>query len=435
MSNNNYKKIILDRRSYDAKTISTYNVIGAYVVDIYYNYLFAEAKKMKNSNKVASITEGYRHAVFAFISAIDNKSKSYKPRHYENLLIGINNYFTKWTSMTTLTLFDCIDRITCEFIPTDYYKSLNRDQKRNILRIILTNSIREFSKCVVTEYLNHIIDNHDEPANVEALKNKIVDILILERESFYQKFLDSNIGKTDKIDKGIVEKMQAENRTLNNENAELKNRNKTMESEIRVRIQQLQQLLDKYKLLNKKYQGATEELEKIKASRFNNNTTMAHSLPIVLHNNPAYNNPVDDETDSENDYIPEKELASQSIQEPIQEPVKEPVKELVKESVKESVQEKPPKSNKSNKNNTKSVKLPPKKSTKSNIEVNSEDNSDNKTAKKKIDESDNFDLQHKEKIEEEQKINTIIDDKLNKANTSVKLIGMMGEEPSLNDIY
>jgi hypothetical protein len=131
------KNQLFDKSSYSSRTLSVYQIVAAYLVDIYYNHLYTEAIKFRNDGKVPSITEGYRHASFAFVSALDNKSKgSYKVEHYNKLLIGINEYFILWTSFSSLTLSECMDKITREFVPDDVYPSLDKDQKRNILRVV-----------------------------------------------------------------------------------------------------------------------------------------------------------------------------------------------------------------------------------------------------------------------------------------------------------
>lgn len=258
---------VLDRSSYSTTTMSTYQLLAAYIVNIYYNHLYVEGIKMKNdkTSPVTSVTEGYKHSVLAFLSAIDNKSKTYKARHYAQLLTGINQYFTAWTSFSTLTLSDCINKIVIEFVPSDYFASLNKDQLRNILRMVLTNVIREFSKSVIVNFLSGIIDNHKEPANVEALKERMVDLLIMEREGFYNKFLSRSAGKkSETVDKAIAVKMRHEIKRLQKSRTVLAEENKKLKQENTTRVKQLQQLIHKYKLLLTKHKGLIDENTNLK---------------------------------------------------------------------------------------------------------------------------------------------------------------------------
>lgn len=257
------RKYLLDRSKYPQRTISTYQIISAYIVDIYYNSLYAEAVKFKEGKKVSSVTEGYKHAVYRFLSVVDSSNRTnYNHKHYKSLLIGINKCFTMWTSFETLTLSDCIDKIVHEFVPDDYYESLDKDQKRNILRIVLIDVLTQFTKMAVCEFLHIIIDNHDEIANVEILKEKIVDILLMEREAFYHKFLSTKMSKkSEYVDKEIAVKMKNEIQLLLTENANLKTAKSTIENECIARKNQLSQVITKYKMLVKKYKGLKDEYE------------------------------------------------------------------------------------------------------------------------------------------------------------------------------
>ena len=252
---------IFDRSAYSSTTVSVFQIVGAYFVDVYYNHLYTEAIKFKTDGKVASVTEGYRHATFAFLTALDNKAKGYKPEHYNKLIQGINEYFVFWTTYSSLTLSECIDKIVREFVPADYFASLNKEQKRNILRSVLIESIREFTKIVIGEFLGAIIDNHDEPANVEALKEKMVDTFIMQRETMFHKFLDCRAGgrPDEKVDKKFVDKLRTEVIRLNQQNQELITTNKNLSDQLEATKANAGEIVRRFKLLKNKYDAITQE--------------------------------------------------------------------------------------------------------------------------------------------------------------------------------
>ena len=255
---------LFDRSSYSSTTISTYQIVGAYFVDVYYNHLYTEAIKFKTNGNVVSVTEGYRHATFAFLSALDIKAKGYKKEHYNKLLQGINEYFVYWTTYSSLTLSDCIDKIVKEFVPADYFQSLTKEQKRNILRSILIDSIRDFTKVVIGEYLGAIIDNHDESANVEALKEKIVDIFIMRRETMFHKFLDCRAGgspNNETIDKKFVEKLRGECVKLGTVNEELFNQNKELTNQLNMVNGNASEIIQRFKKLKMRHDSLAQELQ------------------------------------------------------------------------------------------------------------------------------------------------------------------------------
>lgn len=285
---------IFDRSVYSSTTISVFQIVGAYFVDIYYNHLYTEAIKFKTDGRVASVTEGYRHATFAFLTALDNKAKGYKPEHYNKLIQGINEYFLFWTVYSSLTLSECINKIVREFVPADYFASLDKEQKRNILRSVLIESIREFTRIVIGEFLGAIIDNHDEPANVEALKEKIVDTFIMQREAMFHKFLDCRAGgkPDEKVDKKFVDKLRAEIIRLNQQNQELINSNKGLNEQLTTVKSSAEEVVRRFKLLKNKYDSVIKECrtskekakdleEALDAKRFSNPVSGLVSNPVL----------------------------------------------------------------------------------------------------------------------------------------------------------
>jgi hypothetical protein len=261
---------IFDRSTYSTNTITTYSIIAAYVVDIYYNHLYDKACILKNNGDVPSITEGYRHAVYALLSAIDNKSTTYKPKYYTDFLKGINQAFETWTNFGVLDLSECIFKITKEFVPKDYHRSLNKDQRRHILRSVITNTMREFSKAVISEYLNHIVDNYGDSTNIQLLQERFIDICLLERENCYTKFLSAQTGSaTEKVDKHIVEKMRRELQTHIKEKLEYKKYSEHVTNEYKKVLIQLKKLYNKYRRMETEYKGLKKEHSLLKEKYHN----------------------------------------------------------------------------------------------------------------------------------------------------------------------
>lgn len=259
---------LFDRSSYLPRTISVYQIVGAYLVDIYYNHLFAEAHKFRGKGDVPTVTEGYRHATFAFLSGLDHNAKAtYKAQHYKQLLIGINEYFKTWTSFNTLTVSDCVDKIVREFIPDDYFKQLDKEQKGSILRMVLTNTLREFTKIVIGEFLAAIVDNHEEPANVEALKDRIIDLMISEREKMFHKFLASHFPASgETVDKKFAERMRDEITKLQAERDTLKTFAIKQQEEIELRKDQLAKVVAKFRKMESAYRRIVDEYKVSKES-------------------------------------------------------------------------------------------------------------------------------------------------------------------------
>ena len=125
---NNNQVRIFDRNNYQKKTMDCFEVMGAYFVDIYYNHLFIEGKKLRTNKSASSITEGYKHALNAFLQGVEN------PKTYKKILVGIHSFFIS-SGFTSISFSDCIERVTEEFIPKDYFASVSKQQKISILKI------------------------------------------------------------------------------------------------------------------------------------------------------------------------------------------------------------------------------------------------------------------------------------------------------------
>ncbi len=281
---------ILDRSKYSTRTITTFNILGAYVIDIYYNYLYQESIKLKNDGAKSSITEAYKHNIYMYVSSIDRNKKSlYKKKTYQQLIEGIRNYFGIWNGLNTITTQDCIDKIVKEFIPEDYFDVVDKDKKRDLFYLVINNTIQSFGKIIATDYIVQIIDDHENRDNIEFLKETMLDMLLLQRNTMYKKFLNEKVGNVDKVDKSIIDKIQADAVNLINERNQLQKSLQEMGDECNVRTKQLSQVLKKYrnienshKKLELEYSHLKGEYEKLKNSYSNSDQRYA-----VLQSNIA----------------------------------------------------------------------------------------------------------------------------------------------------
>lgn len=207
---------LFDKSNYLPKTIETYEILSAYYVDIFYNHLYTEAKKLRAQSSVGSVTEGYKHTLTAFLKGLNN------PKLYKKSLIGIHHYFMN-IGIVSITFTKCVNRITSEFVPTDYFSSLSSTQKMGVLRKVISQSIRRFIRKIVDEHMAMIIDNHKDRDNVRILQDVLIDCFIWEREGMYQLFIEKQTtSKSNGVDVRIAEKMQAEIKKLVKEKYEQK---------------------------------------------------------------------------------------------------------------------------------------------------------------------------------------------------------------------
>lgn len=278
-----YRERFLDRSAYSNKCLDTYRIIGCHFVDIFYNHLYDEAIKLKNDGKVASVTEGYRHAIYAFISALDPQSSTYRAHHYSSLLQGIQECFAKYV-VVSITIRDVIDKIVTEFVPEQFNKSLSVEQKSRIIRDILLNTVRAFVRTIAQEYINLIIDNHEDPSSVDILKEKIVDIFIIQRVNMYQKFVKSaTAGETTDAVQLVSEKASREIQQLVMINKTLTEEKAMMRKVIAVRAKHHKQMMEAISKLQNENASLNKKLELLNHEL----ATRARANDVVVENESA----------------------------------------------------------------------------------------------------------------------------------------------------
>lgn len=196
---------MFDRNNHSQKTIETFEIISAYYIDIFYNHLYNEAKKLHTDGSVSSVTDGYKHTLNAFLKSLAS------PKLYKKNIVGIHRYYNT-VGFSTISFSDCIDRLVKEFIPIDYFNSLSSTQKMASLRLVLNQSIKTLIRKIVNEHMVKIIDYHADKDNARILQDDFIECLLLERESMYQRFIVSSTktNKNETVNRGLAERMQTE---------------------------------------------------------------------------------------------------------------------------------------------------------------------------------------------------------------------------------
>lgn len=214
---------------YSKRTISTFEIIGSFVVDVYYNHLYHEAKKLHAFGKVESTTEGYKCEISTYIKSLSH------PDHYKKTLLGVHRYYSTTTKFTNITFSDCMNSISKQFMPEDLHESMSESQKDGMIRVVLTAAIKNFSVEILKgKLLKMIIDDHDSDGIVRTLQDAMVECLVFEREKMYQKIFSSqngvekDAGVSSKMRK-TIEELMAGNKQLAAANIKLTAKNKQLE--------------------------------------------------------------------------------------------------------------------------------------------------------------------------------------------------------------
>lgn len=211
------------RKNYSKRALSTFEIISSFVVNLYYNNFYEEAKRLHTSGKVDSITDGYKHSVNAYLKSLDN------PKLYRKTIVGIHRYYSATTRFTTITFSDCVDEIVKQFVPPDFFSSTSHKQKDGILRKVLVSAIRQFSADVLcSQLLGAIIDNHKSKNLIRIMQNKMVEALMFEREKLFRDFFAETAKSTQSSGVPINNHMKKQIISLVKKNHYLSSQNKKL---------------------------------------------------------------------------------------------------------------------------------------------------------------------------------------------------------------
>jgi hypothetical protein len=93
---------------------------------------------------------------------------------------------------------DFQDKLLEQFFPSEYYGAFSGSQKDNCLREIISRTTHKSMEWIFTSKMfGRIIDNHTNSDNIVVLQNAILEILILQREEYFTKFVSE-------VDRGHV---------------------------------------------------------------------------------------------------------------------------------------------------------------------------------------------------------------------------------------
>lgn len=229
------------KASSDQKTVlSMLDVVGSTIVDIFFNHLFDRSIAMHEKTS-RGLAECYRTAI------IDYTKESGSPKFYSILLNSIHHYTRMSTIYTDITYQDCITLYSSMFIPQMYVNSLTIEQRVNILSMILGNVVRAFGGEIIQSHIAVIVDDHSDPTNVEVLQDCILEILLKERDTSYEKFIQSQkpnkkvaVAKP-KQQKPILKFVDAYKKSVG-ERAVLKKKNSALERKNKAITQQFEEL-------------------------------------------------------------------------------------------------------------------------------------------------------------------------------------------------
>lgn len=183
-----------DEFKYSQATLSKFDIIGSYFVNLYYNDFYSKAHSLKLNGQLDNTTDAYKHILSTYLDFIKN------PDGFKKIIKGIHGFVVLTTKYTTMTHKECIDFIVSEFIPQKLWNSIRDAQKNKLLHDTLNDCIATFTVDIITNYLVMIIDNHAHEENITILQDLFLRIILLEKDKIYAKFLNPDNNNMISID-------------------------------------------------------------------------------------------------------------------------------------------------------------------------------------------------------------------------------------------
>lgn len=216
-------------KRYSARTLSVFEITGAYFANIFYNHLYKTAKDRHNisSRSGYSLTDEYKAAVSAYKHGITKDKKS-----YEQTVKDLLQYYRTVTKFITASMNDFIDTILQQFIPEEHFVTLNDNEKFFFMNKVLSTIVTNVASDMVSiKYLSLIIDHRGEDSAIGGCKDRIVEIQCLERDNMFSKFIKQEIGaingkksrskqhkelleESEKVDVNLCRRLQEDCETL-----------------------------------------------------------------------------------------------------------------------------------------------------------------------------------------------------------------------------
>ncbi len=178
----------------DSKSITTtFDTLGTFFVDIFYNDIYNKSRSVFESARAASITEAYKHMSMSYINILSSNVAIYK-----QIITALFEYFKKHYSNPGMSFAAFIDRIILAFFPPEYKNTLSDNNKDTLLREVVVNGLTEFIKFLLSpDILSRVIDDHKNCNNVKILQDRFVTIFSAHRESYYSRIVEKLRGGND----------------------------------------------------------------------------------------------------------------------------------------------------------------------------------------------------------------------------------------------
>nr|P0CAH9.1 RecName: Full=Uncharacterized protein B475L; Short=pB475L [African swine fever virus warthog/Namibia/Wart80/1980] len=263
----------------ESRVISIFETLGAYFINIFYNFLYKNALYKKHS-----IVTEYQYQVKGYILGVKQNKKL-----YEKMLDSFYKYFCNITQINskTLNFSNFVSTIVDSFIPKEYSQSISLEKKESILELLLCDYISNLGTFITTEkMLPFIIKNRKENYHkvTKEMQDYSLTFLLKKRMELYNKFLrkqayvepetelEETYARLSSYNRSLlhqIEELTSENKSLLADLSTLRKKYEKRQSEYRRLVQLLYQQIQRSSTSKSSY-PLTKFIETLPSEHFSN---------------------------------------------------------------------------------------------------------------------------------------------------------------------
>lgn len=311
---------------FDKRFISTCNIIGAYIVDVMHNSLFAKAATFLREGRANSLADAYAANIRSYVHGINRNEL------YRKLMAQLLEYYRFHTKFREISAQDFEDSIIQQFIPAEFFASFTTNDKESNLYSVIVAVVRQLGELILQpENLHKTIENNKNVAHVKFLQDSMLEMFKLQKDKYsalYAKKVNPQSGGSNRMYEEIIQKLKREVADLTKSNCNLKRDKERLVSMLQQVIGKVSKIEAENMDLNTKVREAELRRAQQETAKFSASvpaysfapTTPASALiqsqpqtqpqtPPKVDSRVIELSPEDDESDSEDSF--HKKLADQ----------------------------------------------------------------------------------------------------------------------------